>query len=131
MVVILAECVLGLAIAAASVRDVFDTVVVPGHGRGLLKLSRRLVLVMLALWKRFSRNGIGIGFGPTALPMAFILWMLLLVFGFGLMARFVDVAAPVHDGAGRMAGVVAVHWSWPWLRERIGLFAKATPAPDA
>lgn len=30
--------------------------------------------------------------------------------------RFVDVAAPLHDGAGRLTGVLAVHYDWTWAR---------------
>jgi diguanylate cyclase (GGDEF)-like protein len=31
--------------------------------------------------------------------------------------RFVDVAAPVHDAAGNLAGVIGVHLSWAWADE--------------
>jgi signal transduction histidine kinase/ActR/RegA family two-component response regulator len=45
--------------------------------------------------------------------------------------RFVDIAVPLHDGAGRVGGVLALHLSWPWLRDRIALFAGTTPAQRA
>ena len=44
--------------------------------------------------------------------------------------HFLDVAVPLRD-AGRVAGVLGLHLSWPWLRERATLFAGAAPAPGA
>ncbi|WP_028996750.1 sensor histidine kinase [Azohydromonas australica] len=44
--------------------------------------------------------------------------------------RFIDLSAPLRED-GQLAGVVAVHLSWPWLRERIELFARAIPTRDA
>ena len=34
--------------------------------------------------------------------------------------KFVDIAVPVHDGRGRLAGVLAAHlsWEWAWQLER-------------
>ncbi|NML15644.1 ATP-binding protein [Azohydromonas caseinilytica] len=45
--------------------------------------------------------------------------------------RFVDVAVPLRDTGGQAIGVLAAHLSWPWLRERIGLYAAAAPAHGA
>ncbi len=46
--------------------------------------------------------------------------------------RFVDLAAPVLDAAGRPAGVVAAHLSWSWAREVVAsvLGASAAASPD-
>ena len=79
------EWVLGFALAWLTLRDVFDTVVVPGRVRGLLKLSRRLVFLVLPAWKRLRRGSIGVTFAPMVLVGAFALWMVLLTMGFGLM----------------------------------------------
>ena len=79
------EWVLGFVLAWLTLRDVFDTVVVPGRVRGLLKLSRRLVFLALPVWKRLRRGSIGVTFAPAMLVGAFALWMLLLTTGFGLM----------------------------------------------
>ncbi|WP_427912989.1 hypothetical protein ACPWT1_20585 [Ramlibacter sp. MMS24-I3-19] len=79
------EWVLGFVLAWLTLRDVFDTVVVPGRVRGLLKLSRRLVFLFLPVWKRLRRGSIGLTFAPAVLVGAFALWMLLLTTGFALM----------------------------------------------
>ncbi|WP_157118713.1 ATP-binding protein [Azohydromonas lata] len=42
--------------------------------------------------------------------------------------RFIDIAAPLRTADGGVAGVLSVHVSWPWLRERIALYARAAPA---
>lgn len=41
--------------------------------------------------------------------------------------RFIDIAVPVQDGD-RLGGVLAVHLSWPWLQERMRMFAGTAPA---
>jgi hypothetical protein len=81
------EGVSGLLIAAVTLRDVFDTAVVPGRVQGSLKVSRRLTFLALPAWKRLSRRGIGVDFAPTMLVATFVVWMLFLVLGFGLMAH--------------------------------------------
>jgi hypothetical protein len=50
------EIVLGVAVVVLAVRDVFDTVVVPGESRGALRIARRLLLVMLPVWMKTSRQ---------------------------------------------------------------------------
>lgn len=95
------EWVLGFVLAWLTLRDVFDTVVVPGRVRGLLKLSRRLVFLALPLWKRLRRGGIGLTFAPAMLVGAFALWMLLLTAGFGLMLHAMqDQFTPPLAGLG-------------------------------
>jgi hypothetical protein len=83
------EIVLGVAVVFLALRDVFDTVVVPGESRGALRVARRLLLVMLPVWKwrRRGKTGISTSFAPSVLMGSFVVWMLLLLFGFGLIAH--------------------------------------------
>jgi hypothetical protein len=80
--------VLGLALSAMVLKDVFETVVVPGGSRASLKVAHRLVVVFLPAWKRVRgrRRGLSTAFAPFILVSCFILWMALLAIGFGLMA---------------------------------------------
>jgi hypothetical protein len=81
------EFIAGLLVAGVTLRDVFYTVVVPGSARGLLRISRRLVHAALPVWKRVMHRGVGLNFAPLMLVSSFAIWMLLLLFGFGLMAH--------------------------------------------
>jgi hypothetical protein len=81
----LLESAAGLLLALVTLRDVCDTVIVPGGARGSLKLVRRFALGALPLRKRVWRGGIGVTFAPLVLLAAFVGWMLLLVLAFGLM----------------------------------------------
>jgi hypothetical protein len=85
----IAELCLGIALAAVTLRDVFDTVVVPGASDASLRIARRLVRLLLPLWKLTRRSGRGLSttFAPVILVSSFILWMLLLDIAFGLMAH--------------------------------------------
>ena len=47
----LAFLILGLILAGLTLRDVFDTVVVPGGSRASLKVAHRLVFILLPVWK--------------------------------------------------------------------------------
>lgn len=78
----------GLVLAAMVLKDVFDTVVVPGGSRTSLKVAHRLVVMMLPLWKsiRGRRRGLSTAFAPFVLVSCFVIWMALLAVGFGLMA---------------------------------------------
>jgi hypothetical protein len=78
----------GLAIAAVTLRDVFDTVIVPGTSHTTLRVARRLVLLLLPLWKavRGRRHALSGTFAPVVLVGSFMIWMALLIVGFGLMA---------------------------------------------
>lgn len=78
----------GLLLAAMVLRDVFDTVVVPGGSRASLRVAHRLVVVLLPLWKhaRGRRRGASNAFAPLILVSSFVVWMTLLALGFGLMA---------------------------------------------
>jgi hypothetical protein len=95
------ECIAGLILAAATLRDVFDTVVVPGRTRGSLKVSRRLVMLGLFLRRPLGHKPIGVNFAPIALLGSFVVWMLLLVLGFALTAHALrDSFTPALDGFG-------------------------------
>ncbi len=83
------EVVLGIVLVGLALRDVFDTVVVPGEARGTLRVARRLLSAMLPLWKRMRRGktGISTSFAPSVLMASFVTWMALLLVGFGLIAH--------------------------------------------
>ena len=78
----------GLLLAAMTLRDVFETVVVPGGSRASLQVARRLGSCLLPLWKavRGKRRGVSSTFAPVVLVGSFVIWIALLALGFGLMA---------------------------------------------
>jgi hypothetical protein len=78
----------GLVLAWMTLRDVFDTVVVPGGSRASLRVAQRLGSVLLLVWKavRGRRRGISGSFAPVVLFASFVVWFALLALGFGLMA---------------------------------------------
>ena len=77
----------GLAIASLTLRDVFQTVIVPGESRSSLQVAQRLIYILLPLWKlgRGRRRGLSGSFAPSVLVFSFIVWMALLMIGFALM----------------------------------------------
>ena len=78
----------GLALALLTLMDVFETVIVPGGSRASLKVAKRLVWVLLPVWKgvRGSRHGLSSTFAPLILVLCFTIWITLLALSFGLMA---------------------------------------------
>ncbi|MEA3060202.1 MAG: hypothetical protein QOF05_15 [Sphingomonadales bacterium] len=78
----------GVALAWLTLRDVFDTVVVPGGSRASLQVTRRIGMVLLPLYKlvRGRRRGVSSTFAPLVLVSSFVIWMALLALAFGLMA---------------------------------------------
>lgn len=84
----IAYFLLGLLLAGLTLRDVFDTVVVPGGSRASLRVAHRLVFLLLPVWKwiRGRRRGLSTTFAPFVLVSCFFVWMSLLALGFGLMA---------------------------------------------
>lgn len=84
----IALLLIGIALAWLTLRDVFDTVVVPGGSRASLQVTRRIGNALLPLWKavRGRRRGISHAFAPLVLVSSFVIWMSLLAFAFGLMA---------------------------------------------
>jgi hypothetical protein len=101
MIVGIGEFVLGLVLAAMTLRDVFDTVVVPGGSRASLHVARRMIGLLLPLWKavRERRKGLSTTFAPLILVSSFFVWMLLLDIAFGLMAHALrtSFAPPLAD----------------------------------
>ena len=79
---------IGIVLAALTLLDVFETVVVPGGSKASLRVARRLVGLLLPVWKatRGKRHGLSSAFAPSVLVLCFIVWMALLAFGFGMMA---------------------------------------------
>jgi hypothetical protein len=80
--------VAGLALAAMTLLDVFETVIVPGGSKASLRVAKRLVWTLLPLWKvvRGKRHGLSGAFAPLILVLSFVIWIALLAFAFGLMA---------------------------------------------
>jgi hypothetical protein len=77
----------GLVLAGLVLKDVFDTVVVPGGSRASLRVAHRLTVIALPVWKRVRgrRRGLSGTFAPFVLVSCFIIWMALLALSFGLM----------------------------------------------
>lgn len=88
MVLEIALFALGFVLAVMVLKDVFDTVVVPGGSRTLLRVAHRLVVVLLPVWKqvRGRRRGLSSTFAPLILVSCFVIWMMLLALAFGIMA---------------------------------------------
>ena len=80
--------IIGVVLAAMTLRDVFETVVVPGGSRASLRVARRVGALLLPLWKavRGRRRGISGAFAPVVLFGSFVIWISLLATAFGLMA---------------------------------------------
>jgi len=78
---------IGIAVAWLTLRDVFETVVVPGGGSASLQVTRRVGAILLIVWKRVRgrRRGISGTFAPLVLVSSFVIWMSLLALAFGLM----------------------------------------------
>ena len=80
------ELVVGIALVLMTLRDVFETVVVPGGSRASLQVAHRLVRVLLPLWRWLRpRRGISPTFAPVLLVAAFVVWSALMLLGFGLI----------------------------------------------
>jgi hypothetical protein len=88
----------GFVLAGMVLKDVFDTVVVPGGSRTSLRVAHRLVIVSLPVWKqvRGRRRGLSTTFAPFVLVSSFIIWMALLAIAFGLMAYAVRANFQPH-----------------------------------
>jgi hypothetical protein len=88
----------GLVLAALTLRDVFETVIVPGGSQTSLRVTRRLVWLLLPLWKlaRGKRRGLSTTFAPLVLVTSFVLWIVLLTVGFAMMALSVRTLFRPH-----------------------------------
>lgn len=85
-----AEIIGGAIVAALTLLDVFDTVVVPGASQGWLRVAQHVRWLSLPLWRRLAsrRNGaprIARGLAPFILTVTFSLWMTLLLLAYGLI----------------------------------------------
>lgn len=85
------EGLLGLGLAIVTLLDVFDTVVVPGFTQGWLQVARRVQRLSLPLWRRRAARLDGApridrGLAPFIFITTFMVWIGLLVAGFGLIA---------------------------------------------
>jgi len=92
--------IVGLVAAWLTLRDVFDTVVVPGGSRASLQVARRLGQALLPIWKlRGRRRGISGSFAPLVLVSSFIIWMSILALAFALMCFAVrdQFAKPIES----------------------------------
>jgi hypothetical protein len=89
MIGLLGETGAGAGIVVLTLRDVFDTVVVPGESTATLRVERRLVMLLLPVWRRCRRRqaGLSTSFAPSVLLATFIVWMVLLLTGFSLIAH--------------------------------------------
>ena len=78
---------IGIVLAWLTLRDVFETVVVPGGSSASLQVTRRVGGLLLVVWKRVRgrRRGISGTFAPLVLVSSFVIWMTLLALAFGLM----------------------------------------------
>jgi len=76
---------IGAVLVWLTLRDVFETVVVPGGSQALLRVAHRVVCTLLPIWRRFSRGSISRNFAPFALFVSFLIWVALLAIGFGIM----------------------------------------------
>ena len=78
----------GILLAWLTLRDVFDTVVVPGGSRTSLQVTRRMGRLLLSIYKlvRGKRRGLSSTFAPLVLVSSFLVWMALLALAFGLIA---------------------------------------------
>ncbi len=84
------EFIAGLVVAGMTLRDFFETVLVPGESCGPLRVVHRIVTIAVRLRLGITRKkGIRLGFAPAALLLTFITWLVLLTFGFALMAHAV------------------------------------------
>ncbi|MGY4435204.1 hypothetical protein ACVWWO_007681 [Bradyrhizobium sp. F1.13.1] len=83
------EIVAGVVLVVLTLRDVFDTVVVPGESRGALRVARRLLVVAVPIWKWAHRGekAVSTSFAPAILMGSFLIWMGLLLLGFGLVGH--------------------------------------------
>jgi hypothetical protein len=92
---LVAEFVFGLIVIGVTLRDVFDTVVVPGESKTSLRIVTRLLFGGLAILRKVRRLGaVPPWLAPTVLLLSFVGWMTLLVIGFGFV---VDVLADWYD----------------------------------
>lgn len=94
----------GLSLTAATLADIFVTILVPGPNRGFLRIGARLNRVTLPVARALSRRRHRGGrpsnsFAPFLFLLIFATWLLLLLIGFGLLffAMRDHFTPPLHD----------------------------------
>lgn len=87
LIVRIAEFLPGLVLAGTTLRDVFQTVVVPGPSRARMQVARHVLSAILPLARRLGGLGLPTAFAPTTLVATFVVWMALLILGFGMMGH--------------------------------------------
>lgn len=84
---------LGFGLTLVTLVDVFSTILVPGRSAAGLRTAARITRLLLPLARRAARRQRGPGerpansFAPTLALLSAVAWMVLLLFGFGLMFR--------------------------------------------
>ena len=80
--------VAGLILVGMTIADVFETVVAPGGSQASLRVVRRLVFLLLPVWKgvRGKERGISGLFAPVVMVASFVVWVCLLTLGFAMLA---------------------------------------------
>jgi hypothetical protein len=81
---------IGIVIIGLTLRDVIDSVVIPGAAQGWLKLAERIRTLSLPMWRktiadRQSAPRMSRTFAPFVLVATLAGWTVLLVVGFGLV----------------------------------------------
>ena len=85
---------LGLVVISIALVDVFETIVVPRPSPGRHRLSRYIVLPTWRLWRwlgertrteGLSRDGFYGVYAPAAAVLTLVIWLILLVIGYGLL----------------------------------------------
>lgn len=85
------EALAGVILTALALLDVFDTVVAPGASSSLLQVAARTHRLTLPYWRRRAAaahgpNRLSRALAPSIFIVTFVVWMSLLVLGFGLIA---------------------------------------------
>src|ERR1051326_9194033 len=99
------EFLCGLAISGVTVVDVFSSILVPGPTDSPLRIASRVRKVSLPVWRWMShgpaggRKRLSNSFAPLLFSLAFVGWMVLLLFGFGLMLHAIggNFAPPLRN----------------------------------
>lgn len=94
---------IGVVVVVVTLRDVIDTVVVPGSSQGWLQVAERIRSMTLPIWRRAShlhheRERMSRTFAPFVLVATLASWMFLLLAGFGaILYGLADSFTPEID----------------------------------
>ncbi len=101
------ELLIGLAVVAVILYDVFETVVVPRRTESKWRLAPPILFLLWPLWQRIGlritptwRREDFLGtFAPFAIMLILMIWVLALIFGFGLVFHALqdDLKPPPRD----------------------------------